>query len=218
MVLNINILKKLQAWTGITFAVFLGVHLLNTWMAIFGAVAYDGFQQIARTFYQFPPLEFLLLGALLVHMIVGVIRIFSEPKRELSPRARWHRYSGFFLMLMIAGHIIAVRGPSWFYDVYPAFVGLSFSMDFAPYYFYPYYFVFGLSGFYHGLNGLTIVLGRIGVHLSLENAVLRKATAVAAALTFAALLGFDGIWTDVGAPDQSEFAELTMRMLREFAP
>lgn len=216
--LNVNILKKLQAWTGITFAVFLGVHLLNTWMAIFGAVAYDSFQQIARAFYQFPPLEVLLLGALLVHIIVGVGRIFSEPKRQLSTRARWHRYSGFFLLLVIAGHIIAVRGPSWFYDVYPAFAGLSFSMDFAPYYFYPYYFVFGLSGFYHGLNGLTIALSRVGVQLPLKHAVLRKATAVAAALIFAALLGFDGIWTDVGEPAKSEFAELAMRMLREFAP
>ena len=64
-----------------------------------------------------------------------------------------HRYAGFFLLVFIGGHIVAVRGASWFYDVYPGFEGLAFSIAAVPGYFYPYYFLLAVAGFYHGING-----------------------------------------------------------------
>ena len=206
-------LKQVQAGTGVLFAVFVAVHLINLWLASLGSSAYDGFQEMVRPAYQWPPVEILLLAALAVHVVVGLMRIFSEPKRTLTPRGRWHRRAGIFMLIVIIGHIFAVRGPSWFFDLYPQFAGLAFSIDFAPYYFYPYYFLLGLGGFYHMLNGLSIALPRLGGSMPLSTQVLRRVTWGAGGLTVAALLGFGGLWTDVGDPYQSEFARLALELL-----
>ena len=153
-------LKKLQAGTGLLFAAFVLVHLLNTWLAALGPGAYDGVQALLRNGYQWLPVEAVLLAALVVHIVVGIMRIASEPRRTLTLRSRIHRYTGFFLMVVIVGHVLAVRGPSWFFDVYPGFAGLAFTIDYLPGYFYPYYLLLGMAGFYHALNGIGIAASR----------------------------------------------------------
>jgi succinate dehydrogenase/fumarate reductase cytochrome b subunit len=209
-------LKKLQAGTGVLIAAFVGVHLLNTWLAAFGAVAYDRVQEVLRSAYQFAPIEVLLLGSLLVHIVVGVVRIVVEPKRTLTLRARLHRYAGFFIMAVIAGHVLAVRGPSWFFDVYPGFAGLAFSLEFLPGFFFPYYFLLGMAGFFHGLNGLGIAAARLGLQPRLGRLSDPAMTVVASAagvMLLVALLGLGGFWFDVGDVQASAFAHLVRDVL-----
>ncbi len=208
-------LKKLQATSGIVFFGFVVVHLINTWLAAFGADAYNTTQQALRTVYQAAPIEALLLAALAVHLTVGIMRIVTEPKRQLSDRAKWHRYAGFFLAVVITGHIAAVRGPSWFLDIYPEFQGLAFSLDILPGYFYPYYFLLGLAGFYHALKGVGIALSRLGMPLRISRSQLRSTTIAAALLTMTALLGLTGIWTDLGDIYSSDFAQLALELTGE---
>ena len=211
-------LKQLQAGTGVLFAVFLSAHLINTWLAAFGPGLYDAVQAALRVVYQFAPLEALLLAALATHLVVGVMRIVSEPKRQLTVRAKLHRYAGFFLMIVIVGHILAVRGSSWFYDVYPGFAGLAFSIEWVPAYFYPYYFLLGVAGFYHGLNGLSIALPRLGVPLTMRWPALRVSTAVASVAMVAALMGLGGFFFDVGDVSESAFAQLAFELVGESTP
>ncbi len=206
-------LKQIQAGSGALFAVFVALHLVNTWLAGLGPAAYDGVQSVLRSVYQFAPVEALLLAALAVHLVVGIMRIVTEPKRQLSTRARWHRYAGFFLALFIGGHILAVRGSSWFYDVYPGFEGLAFSVAAVPAYFYPYYFLLGTAGFYHALNGLSIALPRLGLSFRLPTSGLKVATLGAAALMTVSLLGFGGVLFDVGNPADSPFAKLALEIV-----
>ncbi|MGE0621208.1 MAG: hypothetical protein AB7I04_13605 [Pseudomonadales bacterium] len=208
-------LKQIQAATGLVFAVFLALHLANTWLASLGPGAYDGVQGTLRAFYQFAPFEALLLAALAVHAISGVLRIVIEPKRSLSTRARLHRYAGFFLMIVIGGHILAVRGASWFYDVYPGFEGLAFSVAAVPGYFYPYYFLLAVAGLYHGLNGAGIAASRLGRPMALATGTLGRVTAAGAVLTVLALGGFGGWFYDVGDVRSSGFAVLTTRIAGE---
>jgi len=94
------------------FAAFVAMHLVNTWLAALGPGLYDSVQGLLRNVYQFVPVEALLLGALLVHIVIGVARIVVEPGRVLTLRARAHRYAGFFLIVVVAGHVLAVRGSS----------------------------------------------------------------------------------------------------------
>ncbi len=215
-------LKQIQAVTGLIFALFLTLHLANTWLATLGAGVYDGVQGLLRQFYQFAPFEALILAALAVHLVAGVLRIFIEPKRELTRRARWHRYAGLFLLIFIGGHITAVRGSSWFYDVYPEFAGLAFSIEAVPAYFYPYYFLLGVAGLYHMLNGVGIAAGRLGIGrlplLStpmLSTPMLGRATIAGSVLTLLALGGLGGWYYDVGNVGESDFAVLTTSIARE---
>ena len=208
-------LKQIQAATGTLFAVFLGLHLLNTWLASLGPRIYDGAQVLFRNLYQPAPVEALLLAALAVHVIAGLLRIVSEPKRELTSRSRWHRYSGFFLLVFIGGHILAVRGSSWVYCVYPGFDGLAFSIAAVPGYFYPYYFLLAVAGLYHGLNGLSLALGRLGIRFRLTTPALARSTVAGAVLTLAALGGLGGWYYDVGDVHESDFAVLATRIASE---
>lgn len=205
-------IKKTQAASGVLFAIFVAVHLLNTAMAAFGLTAYDSFQEAVRGIYQAFVIEVILLSALVVHVLCGITRMYQERGRVLNARAKSHRYAGVFLLVVIGGHIMAVRGPSWFYGIYPGFEGLAFSIDFAPYYFFPYYFLLGVAGFYHGLNGLSMALPRLGLRFPLETPLLLRTSGVYALIMFAALLGFAGVWTDVGAPYESEFAKLALEI------
>jgi succinate dehydrogenase/fumarate reductase cytochrome b subunit len=207
-----DMLKKIQAVTGLVFAGFLALHLTNTWLAALGSGAYDGVQAWLRVLYQFAPVEALLLAALMVHIATGVMRIVQEPKRNLTLRARLHRYAGFFLVAVIGGHILAVRGASWFYDVYPGFQGLAFSVDAAPGFFYPYYFLLALAGLYHGMNGVGIAAGRLRLHPGISTQALRRATLAGGALTVAALLGLGGWLFEVGAVYESEFSKLVQEL------
>lgn len=213
-------LKKLQAITGLIFATFVAVHLLNTWLAGLGPAAYDGVQVALRQVYQFIFVEVLILSALLVHVVAGVMRLVKEPKRTLTIRARVHRYAGFFLMLVILGHILAVRGSSMFFDVYPGFAGLAFSIEFLPGFFYPYYLLLGVAGFYHALNGSGIALqrlrgrlGGLGWRFVLPQRRLALASSVAALVMVVSLLGFGGVWFDVGDVASSDFARLAKELL-----
>ncbi len=201
-------LKSLQAATGALFALFVFAHLINTWLAAFGARTYDGVQEALRQVYQFAPLEVLLLAAAAVHAVIGIVRWVQEPPRTLSKRARWHRRSAVFLLVFIVGHVAAVRGVPMLYDVFPQFAGLAWSMQFAPYYFYPYYFLLGLAGLYHGANGLGIAAGRLGWRLHISSRALGSITAVGAVLMVAALLSLGGVTRDVGPVHESDFARL----------
>ena len=211
-------LKQVQAVTGLIFAVFVVVHLMNTWLAGISAERYDAAQQALRQLYQFAPVEALLLSALAVHIVVGLMRWRSDPGRGTSLRARWHRYAGVFLLIVIGGHIFAVRGPSWFADIYPGFAGLAFSLDYVPGYFYPYYFLLGLAGFYHMANGTGIALARLGVRAHLSGRILWSGTALAAGLGMLSLLGMGGVLYDVGDPTDSEFGQLALRIVHEYFP
>lgn len=210
-------LKQVQAGTGIFFAGFVILHLTNTWLAALGPGAYDGMQEILRMVYQFAPVEGLLLSVLLVHAVSGVVRIVREPKRLLSTHAKLHRYTGFFLLFVIGGHVLAVRGPSWFFGIYPGFEGLAFSIDYLPAVFYPYYFLLGVAGFYHAANGACLALTRFGWRVH-PGPYVRYATGVSSVMMVLALLGLGGVLFDVGDPAQGSFAQFALGVISEFTP
>ena len=207
-------LQKLQAGTGLLIAGFLVLHLVNLWLAPFGAAAYDGAQSSVRGIYQWPPLEIALLAAILIHLVIGILGLKRAPKSPMTARRRLHRYSGIFLGLSIGGHILAVRGTSYVYDVWAGFSGVGFTLQWTPYAFYPYYFLLAVGGLYHGLNGVPVAVNRLVPRkdntspLSLSNNALRYATFCACLATALALLSFGGLFFNVGGVMQTEYALL----------
>jgi succinate dehydrogenase/fumarate reductase cytochrome b subunit len=205
--------RRIQAASGMLFAAFLAAHLLNTWLAVAGPGAYAALQRVLGFAYQAPVLEWLILGAVLVHAGCAVIRWRWESRGKLPWRARLHRYAGVFLMVFIAGHVTAVRLLPAAYGVRPGFEGVAFSLELLPAYFYPYYLLLGLAGAYHGLNGLTVAVRRLGGSLPLPARWLYAGAGAAGMLTLAALLGFGGVLFEVADPWQSDFARLYLRLV-----
>ncbi|MGB8332163.1 MAG: hypothetical protein WCE62_18700 [Polyangiales bacterium] len=209
--MNNSKLARVQAVSGLLFSVFVLVHLSNTALAIIGADLYDGFQSRARVVYQWPLLELALIGALLVHIVSGIVRMRARRGSTAEPplRLRLHRYAAYYLAIFIFGHIGATRLPALLADAPPFFGGISFSMHFAPWFFYPYYAVLGMAGLYHAFYGIPVALGVLGVRAP---RFIRKGpgfwvpVSVGSAVIVAALLGFGGFLYAIDDPFDNDFA------------
>ena len=210
--------QQIQAITGLIFALFVFTHLANTFLATAGATAYDSFQEAARQIYQHPVVEILLLAVILPgHILAGVMR--ARIRRggvdvRVGPIARAQRWAGWYLVVVIYLHAGAVRLPALLYDVWPRFEGVAFSIEWVPAWFYPYYFLLGLAGLYHGVNGSRIALGRLGLRLRPLGASQAMAIASVGGVAIAvSLLAFGGVWFDVGDPMRSAYGQLYLSLV-----
>lgn len=150
-------LARIQAVSGLVFATFLVLHLGNTLAALFGQTAYDAVQGALRSYYQARVIEVGLLGAAVVHGAAGLMRWKRRPPARSGTPAPWrlrlHRWSGYYLMIAFAGHVLATRSPHWFYGTPVDFSFVTFSLDAWPAVFYPYYVGLFASGAYHVVHG-----------------------------------------------------------------
>ncbi len=213
-------LVRVQAASGAAFALFLVVHLGNTMVAMAGPAAYDAVQAPLRAVYQVPPVEVaLVVVPLVVHIVASVWRVLRRRRLgQAGPRplrSRLQRYSAGVLLLFIAGHVLATRGASLIFGVWPGFDAIAFTMVWNPAYFIPYYTLFAVAALYHLINGLAVGLPRLGVR---RFAWLRTGRAVAglvavgAALLVLGVAGFAGAFAEVrGRAIDSSYA----RMLAE---
>ncbi len=207
--------RRLQAGSGLVFALFVGVHLVNQWLAVLGPGPYDAFQGAARSLYQHPALEpTLVLLPLVVHVVAGLrcLRLAGVFGRSGSLRMRLHRATGLFLLLVVFGHVAAVRGPSLVYDFFPGFAGVSFSLWWMPGVFAVYYTLFGASALYHGLNGTWLALHALGLRRDASvpggRPALVAPVAAGVALLVLALLAFSGRLFPIADPRDNDYARM----------
>ncbi len=210
-----NRLTLVQAGSGLIFGAFVAVHLVNTWLGAWSSAAYDGFQSVAQMLYQFWLVEVLIVVALVVHAICGVVRLRQRAHRTLTPRQRWHRYSGLFLLMFVFGHLAAVRGPSLFAGVYPEAAGLQFSIAYLPAWFYPYYFLLAAAGLLHGWRGAQIAYVRLAGQRAAwlgGNRAAQWVPIVGAVFSVAALLGFGGWWYELPPVSESAYGQFMLEL------
>lgn len=220
-----RLLLKVQAASGLLFALFLTVHLGNQMLAALGPAAYDDAQRSLRGGYQAPPIELaLVILPMLIHAGAGVLRIFTrrQTKQQTGHQApanlpaRLHRISGIILLIFFIGHVTATRGASLVYGVFPGFAGVAFTLRWVPAYFWPYYTGFALAGLYHLIYGLSVALPVLGLKSGLS-ALRRPALLVPLVATLGlflilGLLAQGGILADVGTPEKSPYAQLILRL------
>ena len=208
-------LMRIQALSGLVFAVFVSLHLGNVMVSAFGPGLYDAFQVSIRPLYQNPVIELgVLATALVVHIVVGILRIRRRPRSRgwarLPLRTRLHRMSAYFLLLVIVGHITATRAPTLLEGFWIGFAGLSFSMESMPGIFYPYYLALGLCGLLHGGYGSYLALRSLGVSLPSVSRLgpwVILPMIIAAILVTLGVLSFGGHLYAIDDPWQSDFAQ-----------
>lgn len=106
-------LVRSQAVAGALFFLFLLLHLSNILLAPLGAEVFNEYQRTVRALYQYPVIELVIVMIpIVVHAVAGVSLYFLRrgKKAVRSLRARLHTWAGVFLLLVIVGHVIAVRG------------------------------------------------------------------------------------------------------------
>jgi succinate dehydrogenase/fumarate reductase cytochrome b subunit len=191
-------LARYQAISGLVFFVFAALHLLNTMFAMAGPDAYNRFQRAVRPFYQYPLVELVVIfGALFVHLYAAVrrMRLRRGSTQAVQLRSRLHRYSAWFLMAVIFGHISATRIPPAVWGVYLEFGGVSWTLAYARWLFLPYYTLLTLTGTYHSLNGLVLALGMLGVRVP---RVIQRGPAFWAPIALVSVLALLGLASMAG--------------------
>lgn len=203
-------LARVQAWSGLTFGAFLGLHFINVLLAVLGPAVHDRVQSALRGAYQAPPVELVVVAlALVLHVGAGVLRARRRAKATADARTRLHRRLGWVLAFVVVGHVAATRGPSLLLGIWPGFAGISFSLQWMPGWFYPYYFAFGLMGAAHlgiGVARSVRLLTRRPLPGSRRAGVLGLVIFAAALLL--ALLAYGGVLFAVPDPMQGDYARL----------
>jgi len=209
---------RLQAISGILFAIFLVLHLATTTSAIGGPATYDAVLEGTRHVYR-PHIvvELLLIGlAGAVHIVCGIVRIVRrrrDPNRvKPSLVVRLHHWAGYVLLLAIAGHVFATRimpavatGPTATGSA--DFSYLAYSILGWPIFMKPYYVLLGAAGAIHGGIGLGLAASALLGPRVDPRKLQRFSVAGAAVLTVLVVLGALSIIRHSPAADRSRFVE-----------
>lgn len=175
-------LVRVQALSGLLFAVFVLLHLGNHVAGVLGGVQlHRRLQSAFRWYYQQPLLELgAVVGAAAVHALAGVLLMYrrrqqpAATKTTAVPRPlQWHRWAAWMLLVFVPGHVLATR-------LAPLVAGVTAGADITfaaaafdvSWFFYPYYTVLAAFGLYHALYGAVRACRTLG-----WSAVVRPAPA-----------------------------------------
>lgn len=166
-------LGPIQAASGAVFALFLSLHLLTAASGLLGPTQYDSTLAALRHIYRpHVAVELLVMGtAGSIHIACAVLQMFRR-RKIVNLRGSWwmraHRLSGYFLLLVIFGHVFATRvaptlasGPTATGKADFAF--LAYASMGAPAFFWPYYLLLAVAGATHlglGLHLASRILAR----------------------------------------------------------
>lgn len=134
-------MKRIHFLAGLTLTVFIGLHLLNHLLSVFGADFHISFMNKLRLAYRNPLIEIILLLAVCTQIFTGV-RLFST-KRETATHFFEHlqNWTGLYLALFLMIHISAVLVGRYFLHLdtnfYFGVAGLNtfpLNLFFIPYY------------------------------------------------------------------------------------
>lgn len=199
-------LARVQAASGLAFAVFLALHLATTTSGVAGPAAYDGTLAALRRVYR-PALavEILLVAVpAVVHAACAVLQIAARRRRgEVAGSPRAHRLAGYVLLAAIGGHVFATRVMPAFGEGPADFSYLAYSLLSWPVFIQPYYVILGVAGAVHLTLGTAIALRVLG----LARPAPARALAVAAVLALAVAAGTAGILAGADAARRDRFAE-----------
>ncbi len=191
-------LGPIQAASGAVFAAFLCLHLLTASSGLLGVAGYDATLALLRRIYR-PHIvvEIVLIGgSAAVHIACAVAQMRRRGRVFSLSGPLWmraHRLSGYFLLLVLFGHVFATRiAPTL--AVAPTATGradfafLAYAALSAPAFFWPYYLLLALAGGTH-----------LGLGLHLASRILRRPKTEAHT-------GQDGPRAPQGAPSRLRLA------------
>lgn len=101
-------LKKVHYISGVILTLFIGVHLFNHFMSLFGVETHIALMDTLRKVYRNSILEILLFTAVSVQIISG-LRLFASKRRRLANRfQKLQIYTGLYLAFFLVIHVGAV--------------------------------------------------------------------------------------------------------------
>lgn len=134
-------IKKLHYISGLTITIFVGLHLCNHFISVFGAQDHIIMMNTLRLFYRNLFVETILLLAVVLQIISGLKLFKTNKKLVLSKFDKLQIWTGLYLAIFFIIHLSAVLSGRLFLKLdtnfYFGVAGLNsfpFNLFFIPYY------------------------------------------------------------------------------------
>ena len=144
-------IKRIHYLSGLIITVFVGLHLFNHTVSIFGAVKHIEVMSTLRLFYRNIFVETVLLIAVFVQIVSGLKLFKTKRKIATTPFDKLHIWTGLYLAIFFIIHLCAVLGGRHFLHLDTNFYFGVAGLNSFPFYlfFLPYYGLAILSFFGH---------------------------------------------------------------------
>lgn len=144
-------LKKIHLISGSIITVFVGLHVFNHFISIYGIERHIELMHTLRLFYRNPFVEIILLSAVLVQIISGIKLFKTNRKTAVAFFDKLHIWSGLYLAVFFIIHISAVLVGRFLLHLDTNFYFGAAGINTFPFniFFIPYYALAILSFFAH---------------------------------------------------------------------
>ncbi len=134
-------LKKVHYLSGLLLSVFIGAHLFNHFMALWGPEMHINTMKGFRSFYRNPFIETILFMTVLVQVFSGIRLVKAGSKTASGFYDKLHIWTGIYLAFFLIIHVTAVLAGRYVFELdtnfYFGVAGLNrfpFNLFFIPYY------------------------------------------------------------------------------------
>ncbi|MBK6265084.1 hypothetical protein JKA74_08540 [Marivirga sp. S37H4] len=144
-------MRKIHYLSGLTFSVFILLHLFNHLFGFLGADKHIELMNTLRLFYRNPIAEIIFLAASLSLIVTGIKLFRKRRKLAVSFFEKLHLWSGLYLAFFLLNHIGAVLGARFFLQLDTNFYFGAAGLNTFPFniFFIPYYSLAIISFFAH---------------------------------------------------------------------
>lgn len=143
--------RQVHFFSGIVLALFVGIHLFNHFISIFGIQRHIELMDSLRKIYRHPIIEIALLLAVMVQIKSGLRLVRRNGSRYAVFFDKLHLYSGLYLAVFLVIHVSAVFVGRFFLKLDTNFYFGAAGINSFPVnlFFIPYYALAVLSFFGH---------------------------------------------------------------------
>ena len=100
--------RQVHFFSGIVLALFIGMHLFNHFISIFGIERHIELMDSLRKIYRHPVIEIILLVVVVVQILSGLQLFRRKDSRKAAFFDKLHLYSGLYLAIFLVIHVSAI--------------------------------------------------------------------------------------------------------------
>ncbi|MCU0385988.1 MAG: hypothetical protein MUE38_08155 [Flavihumibacter sp.] len=144
-------IKQIHFFSGVVLACFIGIHLFNHFISIFGIQRHIELMDSLRKIYRHPFVEMILLVSVVVQIRSGLQLVRRKGSRNAGFFDKLHLYSGLYLAIFLVIHVSAVLVGRFYLKLDTNFYFGAAGINSFPVnlFFIPYYALAVLSFFGH---------------------------------------------------------------------
>lgn len=191
-------MKRLHYISGVTITVFIGLHLLNHFLSVFGEEVHIKFMDQLRVVYRNVFIEFILFVTVLIQIISGLKLFISKRKSLVTYFDKLQVWTGLYLAFFLLIHVSAVLSGRYLLSLDTNFYFGVAGLNTSPFnlFFFPYYSLAIISFFGHiaAVHYQKMKKNFIGLSVKQQSKIIFFIGIVFTVITFYGLTnGFSGV-------------------------